>query len=611
MKRILIALLALGLGAAVPARVSAADSPAAKRPVTKLDDLPRHTYAVALAPSAIVENDAAFQTLAAAVKRDIAADLAGYDIQDRTTLQRFKVVQLQLAVIAGDFASARRLIAELRDLEEKPNLKLTTGLVTEIWMDTHDAGVPPGQFAAQFEARFAKRLQALPWDVVQNDLKQMKGSFEITSRALVIGGIAERLDPAALQTKTVSADAADQIVGARYRLLVANPLKDPVVAALERVISAHRVAKVDRWSPRLVTLTAADHGHPVLIGIWDSGSDTALFADQLFTDSDGRHGFAYDLDSNPVPELLQPLGPEAPRRDQEYSRIKGFLDVRANVDSPEAAQLKRFMSALQIDQVKPTLEELSLVSDYSHGTHVTGIALAGNPYARLVVGRITFDYHLIPEKPTIEQARKDAAAFQAQADYFRSHGVRVVNMSWGDSLKSTEDSLEANGAGGTAAERAKLARQIFDLRAHALYAALKSAPDTLFVTAAGNDDNNVKFDEFIPSSFQLPNMITVGAVDEAGEETSFSSFGPMVNVHANGFEVESFIPGGARIRFSGTSMAAPQVTNLAGKLFALDPGLTVAEAKQLILDGCDQGSRVHLINPAKSVALLRARLSRN
>ena len=129
------------------------------------------------------------------------------------------------------------------------------------------------------------------------------------------------------------------------------------------------------------------------------------------------------------------------------------------------------------------------------------------------------------------------------------------------------------------------------------------------VTAAGNSDNDVKFDDFIPSSFQLPKMIPVGAVDQAGEETSFSSFGPMVNVHANGFEVDSYIPGGERLKFSGTSMASPQVTNLAAKLFALDAKLTPVEAKALILAGCQKNGRVNLVNEQKSVELLNQKLA--
>jgi len=245
-----------------------------------------------------------------------------------------------------------------------------------------------------------------------------------------------------------------------------------------------------------------------------------------------------------------------------------------------------------------------------HGTHVAGIATAGNPYAQLVVGRITFDYHIIPEVPTIEQAHKDAAMYRSAVGYFKAHGVRVVNMSWGGSLKDYESALEENGAGGNAEARKKLARQLFEISTAGLLEALKGAPDILFVVAAGNSNDDVKFDEFVPSSFQLPNMITVGAVDQAGEETSFSSFGPTVNVHANGFEVESYVPGGRRLKLSGTSMASPEVTNLAAKLFALDPALSPVQAKQLILAGCDRHGRVNLISEVKSIALLRAEMAK-
>jgi subtilisin family serine protease len=289
--------------------------------------------------------------------------------------------------------------------------------------------------------------------------------------------------------------------------------------------------------------------------------------------------------------------------------VKGFLDLQSSIDSPEATDLKAYMSSLKPEQVKPFLEGVQLVEEYAHGTHVAGIAVAGDPFAEVVVGRIEFSHTLVPETPTIEQAKKDAVAYQAVVDYFKSMGVRTVNMSWGGSLRSVESDLEANGAGGTPDERKKLARQIFDIGKDGLERALAGAPNILFVVAAGNDDNNVKFDEFIPSEFQLPKMITVGAVDQAGEETSFSSFGPSVNVHANGFEVESYIPGGKRLKFSGTSMAAPQVTNLAAKLFALDPSLTPESAKELILAGCDRNGRVNLVNPAKSVALLKQKLA--
>jgi subtilisin family serine protease len=106
--------------------------------------------------------------------------------------------------------------------------------------------------------------------------------------------------------------------------------------------------------------------------------------------------------------------------------------------------------------------------------------------------------------------------------------------------------------------------------------------------------------------FDLPNLITVGAVDQAGEETGFTSFGKSVDVHANGFEVDSYLPGGDKIEMSGTSMASPNAVNLAAKLLALDYSLTTNELIQLILNGADKNEdeRITLINPKKSVELL-------
>jgi len=130
----------------------------------------------------------------------------------------------------------------------------------------------------------------------------------------------------------------------------------------------------------------------------------------------------------------------------------------------------------------------------------------------------------------------------------------------------------------------------------------------LFITSSGNSDNDVKFDESYPSSYDYPNIMSVGAVDEEGNETSFTSLGK-VDVYANDFEVESYVPGGNRIKFNGTSMASPQVLNLAGKLLALQPELTTAELRALIVDGADvrqlETREIRLMNPQRSVELLK------
>ena len=97
-------------------------------------------------------------------------------------------------------------------------------------------------------------------------------------------------------------------------------------------------------------------------------------------------------------------------------------------------------------------------------------------------------------------------------------------------------------------------------------------------------------------------------MNQAGDETSFTSFGDSVVVDANGYEVDSSIPGGSRLRLSGTSMASPNVVNLAAKLFALNASLTPDQVIRLIRAGASASpdGRLHLIDEQKSVELLRA-----
>jgi subtilisin family serine protease len=128
------------------------------------------------------------------------------------------------------------------------------------------------------------------------------------------------------------------------------------------------------------------------------------------------------------------------------------------------------------------------------------------------------------------------------------------------------------------------------------------------VCAAGNSNHNAGFSQDVPASFHLPNLISVGAVNAAGKETDFTSYGDTVVLHADGDEGESFVPGGSRIRMSGASMASPNVANLAAKLIALDPSLTPGQVIELIKQGATSSGdgRLHLIDPKASVALLKA-----
>ena len=111
----------------------------------------------------------------------------------------------------------------------------------------------------------------------------------------------------------------------------------------------------------------------------------------------------------------------------------------------------------------------------------------------------------------------------------------------------------------------------------------------------------------LSAAISAPNLLSVGAVDKAGDEASFTSYGPTIVVHANGYQVDSVIPGGERLAESGTSMAAPQVTNLAAKLLAVNPKLTPVQLIAIIRDTAEKTAdgRRTLIHPAKALAAVQ------
>jgi len=78
-------------------------------------------------------------------------------------------------------------------------------------------------------------------------------------------------------------------------------------------------------------------------------------------------------------------------------------------------------------------------------------------------------------------------------------------------------------------------------------------------------------------------------------------------VHANGYEVESYVPGGEKMKFSGTSMASPNTANLAAKIIAVNPKLKPQEVIAIIISTADRTAdgRRNLINPRKAVELAK------
>jgi len=603
-RRILIACLALVVAAPVLAQ---------KARIEKADDLPRFSYKVDGKLEDVVRDEAKFRSFATAVRRDVESVLAQYDIPDKATERRLLGTLAQIDVLEGRYADALAKTDRIRALQEKPADKLMSGLQVRAMIESREkAGdTTSEQYRREVAARIRSALDGMPYPVVENDVKTAKMRAELVGEALILGNVREVLQPAVDKAGAVSSDFAPGIVGARFALVEVLPLKQTFIDAFSGYLAGHQVEKADIWASRDVVLPPGKDYAPVAIAVWDSGVDTALFPGRVVM-ADGKPAvIAFDRFARPAGGELFPIPDDLRGRiPQMKSRIKGFSDLQANLDSKEASEVKQWLSSLRPDAYKAAIEEIRMAGIYIHGTHVAGIALAGNPYARVLPARIEFDWHLTPDPcPSPELSARSVQATQAYVDFMRRHGVRIANMSWGDSVKDHEESLELCGIGKTPDERKAIARKYFDAEKAALENAIRGAPEILFVTAAGNSNDDATFVEDIPAGIVAPNLLTVGAVDKAGDEAPFTSYGSTVKAHANGYQVESVIPGGEKVPESGTSMASPQVANLAGKLLAVNPKLSPPEVIAIIVETADRTSdgRRTLVNPAKAIAAAQAK----
>jgi subtilisin family serine protease len=585
-----------------------------KQKITRAADLPVFTYKIEGTVEDVLQSDAKFHRLAIEIRKNIESDLAQYDIEDKGTLRDLLSTLSTLDLLEGRDAEALRLLDQVKSLQEKPAARLRTGVTAKAIINARASNKDPNsqEYRQAVYRSIRESLDSMPFEVVANDLKGQKAAAEMASKNMIIGGIQAAMDPTVKKNNGVlSSDMAHSLPNLRFTLTEILPLKDTLIEVYSSYLSAHTQEKPDIWEARAVRLEPGKGYSTVNVAVWDSGVDTNIFKDRLVKDLSGQpEVIAYDIESRKTTGQLYPLTAEQQKNvPQMKSEEKAFSDMQANLETPEASALKKKIAAMKPNEMKPFIEELGLAGNYMHGTHVAGLVMDGNPYARLVVGRLTFDYKMIPDPcPSAELVKRSDAAMQEYVDFFKRHDVRVVNMSWGGSVKDYEGQLELCGIGKTADERKQIARGYFDSDKAAMEKAFASAPGILFVAAAGNANSDATFNEFIPSSIRLPNLLTVGAVDRAGDEASFTSYGPTVAVHANGYEVESYVPGGDRLKMSGTSMASPNVANLAAKILAVNFKLKPAEVIEIIKTTADKTTdgRRNLVNPAKAVAAAQA-----
>jgi thermitase len=97
------------------------------------------------------------------------------------------------------------------------------------------------------------------------------------------------------------------------------------------------------------------------------------------------------------------------------------------------------------------------------------------------------------------------------------------------------------------------------------------ATGSVLVAAAGNDgDSTVSY----PAGYA--EVVSVAATDDNDAKASFSNTNSDVEVAAPGVDVLSTIPGGQYATLSGTSMATPHASGVAGVLWQLFPADTAS-----------------------------------
>jgi subtilisin family serine protease len=180
--------------------------------------------------------------------------------------------------------------------------------------------------------------------------------------------------------------------------------------------------------------------------------------------------------------------------------------------------------------------------DLGHGTHVSG-TIAASVNDQGVVG-------VAPNVKIMGLKFLSAGGFGSISDaiealgYAKSKGAKISNNSWGCYCpgQALQDAIDASGS--------------------------------LFVAAAGNDNNNNDANPFYPASYTSNNVLSVAAVDRFGNKAWFSNYGATsVDISAPGVDILSTVPGNAYAYFSGTSMASPHAAGVAALAASDDPAL--------------------------------------
>jgi|GEM_PF-1971395 len=193
--------------------------------------------------------------------------------------------------------------------------------------------------------------------------------------------------------------------------------------------------------------------------------------------------------------------------------------------------------------------------DYGHGTSVSSVTAGVTNNSKGLAG-VDWNSRLMPVKVLDSNGYGYSFDVAAGIIYAADHGAKVINLSLGGSTLS-----------------------------NTLKNAIDYASDqkrVLVVAASGNSNTDISY----PAKYWK--VLAVGATNQSDMRWYKSNFGPDLDVVAPGESIYNSSDSGGYRYSTGTSLAAPHVSGLAGLVFAKNPDYSNDQVKLIIQNNTDK-----------------------